>query len=236
MQLLQTIPPEQGGPIVANMMARIQERVDARQTVVAQMQEVARTQPSSPEIIALAARQLYLQENYLQASYLIDSFFRNRPVDVELWYLLGVCRAKMNGFDHFLSRWTEAPAGSGEAAWRELAKRLASEQAWNDARKVLEQHPMAEAPTVVEYALSEIALELGDPQWAASILNGAAQARPSEPEPWVRMTELAIAVGEPAAAQRFIGEAATRGAAESVLEGLRERAGLSDEPTRQIIR
>jgi len=180
-----------------------------------------------------------LQGKYLLASYLIETIFRKQSKDIELWYLLGACKAKMGGFDQFLNEWPEPPvAGAPIDPWHGLARRMAMQGDWRAAGLALARGQENLGVTVpIEYGLADIALEIDNVQQAVNLLNRAAEARPSDPEPWLRLCEVAIQFDQGATVTRFLGEARTRGASDAVLAEIRGRAGVAESrPTRTTIR
>lgn len=189
-------------------------------------------------ITFVVARQLFLQGNYLQSSYMIEATLRVVPQNAELWLLLGLNKAKIHAMDSFLAEWPQAPEGDWEdTGWRELARKCASNSAWDAALKVLEHEAGEnEGATLPLMAMAEIAGHLGAAQLVVSFLQQATEDYPNNPEPWIALAENVIASDQKGDAKRFIRQAASRGANEDLLADLNRRAGVDPSQTLKPIR
>ena len=226
------------GPSVSvdTMISQVQATRQVLQNFGVQLEAGARQNPGDPELVALRARQAFLQGSFLQSSYLVDQTFRARLPDMLLWTLQGLNRAQMGSFDRFIQDSDTLPMVEGdESAWFQMARRLFDVGLWFEAEKAL-NHEAALDETVQRplFSLADLAWQTGDSQRAGAFINRAAQENPTDPEPWLRLADLAIDASQLGTAHQFLTEAENRGASAETLSEKRALAGPVPEDSGRI--
>jgi tetratricopeptide (TPR) repeat protein len=173
--------------------------------------------PNSPEALRLRGQLLSVQGHDLQASYALDAAVRRNPQDSTAWLLLGLARARMDSAATFVREWPTAPPSPvpNTTPWRTLADSTAASGDWKSAIVYLQaaQASGELGNTALPIAAADIAVQERQPRQAEAFLQQAAEAAPTDPVPWLRLTDLAIEQGELARARAFYVKARERNAA-----------------------
>lgn len=180
-----------------------------------------------------------LRGKFLQAAYLLNVILKRDPENVQAWPLLGYARAAMDDTAGFLAEWGAARADNPDA-WKTLAARCAMGGEWDAALAYLSSETAGGGAVSPHMRLAEIALELRQGRRAFALLQQAAQVRPDDPAPWLRMCDLAISGKDQVRARQFLAEAEKRNASAEEIEKRRQAVGATPEealqPLRTIIR
>lgn len=228
------------GPRAEQELARLETQRTALERLQREAEELAATPAVDPISLRLfSVQQLILSGDYFRAAYLIESVFRERGPRLDVWYLLGLCKAKTGSIGQFLADWPEPPEGAeAGAAWAEVARRAVFENAWDAAVAIYEARLMPGQGAAGYVAVAELALSAGNTEQAAALLRRGAEAYPGDPAPWLRLCDLALDAGQMDSARQLYFEAADRNAPDDQLASRRERLGIQPgdrRPVRTII-
>ncbi|MBI2433809.1 MAG: tetratricopeptide repeat protein [Candidatus Hydrogenedentes bacterium] len=229
--------PESPLAATVQQLGRVAERM---QQLEQQAQEMLAKNPRDFQAAALRAESKLLRGDTLGAFYLLDRVLHRAPEQGTAWALMGAVRARMGSPEAFLREWGGQQASP--EAWRQLAQRTAGSGAWPAALSYLEyhaQHDPAAAPA--RLVLADIAVELQQPRIAEQYLHEAAEQRPEDPAPWLKLADIALAAKNTPEVQRLLGEAQKRNAPEEEIKKRSEAAGgvtpdAAAGPQRTIIR
>lgn len=203
-----------------------------------QAAELARANPLDPEILAMRATQMFVQDDFLAAAYLVEQVFRERAPDLNLWTILGMSKARLGGLSVFFEEWVAPPTvPGGGSPWLHLARNSAAAGQWDMAVSTV-QHASALGaltnPPLVE--LGDIAQGWKDLHRAEGLYRTAAQQSPTDPTPVLRLAELSIAAKHTQEISVWLSEAQRRGAPKDVIDDLRKQAGLEETDIRPPVR
>ena len=180
-----------------------------------QMIALERADPDSAAARAARSRVLCLRKEFQQAFYVIEQLLGEKgSEDVETWVSMGFVKAIMGECEEFLTEWPNpfVEPERRRSAWFELAKRCAELEQWDRALEYLQ---MEAAQADVPFALltmADVASALSDAARAEGYLRQAADSRPADPQPWLRLFDLALDQKKHTAAQGYLAEAKGRGA------------------------
>ena len=218
------IPVPEGESAVGEQIKSFGMRAEQLRSMIATYRELAQDESKSSEVQLLRGRILLTQQHNQRAAYVLENLLGSGEGDSDVWVLLGYAMAKLGTHGRFLDWWREPPAGdSEESPWMRLAGTCAAGAEWDAALAYLSASDMEGAP---EFALAEIAVSVGQPQVAMKTLYDAANKNQNDPEPWLRLCDLAWASKDTASATKFLYEAEKRGADEAALKRRREAMGI----------
>jgi tetratricopeptide (TPR) repeat protein len=194
-----------------------------------QVAQLSQVDPTSPQSIAARGQLLALQGYNLQASYLLETALESLPDHAVAWTMLGIAKAKMNAAQDFVEKHslTPSPPPGQTSTWRPLIAAVAADGLWDAAQTYAEAAAKAADPVFQEplQALADVAVELRQPQRAIELLQAAAEARPTDPVPWLRMIDAALMMNDLTAARTYYARAQERNAPAEELEKRRPRLG-----------
>lgn len=217
-------------------LAQTRRQIDAIAGQVAQLEgrvrELAQTDPESPELLLLQGRALLLQNQHMDAFYLLRQYAKAHPEDPTGWVWLGLAEARLGELESFLAEFPPPAAPEGvPAPTEQLAVLLASTGNWNGAEAVAKAGPVAgDAGRTVEMALAEMAVAMRDVERAESYWRQAAEKSPDAYAPWLLGADVALARGDAETARGHLAEAEKRGAPEDALKARRDRLPQSAPP------
>jgi tetratricopeptide (TPR) repeat protein len=188
---------------------------------------------ADPAAMKMRAQSLAMRGQSLQAAYVLDRLMRATPKDFSVWVLMGFVRARMKETDLFLKECAAPPPKPEDvkSAWIELGRACAGTGLWDAATAYLESEAaLAETGKPSLLALAEIAFEVRQPRRAYDYLKRATEVYPDNPEPWLRLCDLASGGKDASAATEYLAEAEKRGAAPDELAKRKTRLGISGEP------
>jgi tetratricopeptide (TPR) repeat protein len=202
------------------------------------MEEQAQAQlakdPKDAVGLRLHAQAQVFRGYYLRAGYLLEQLMRLDPSDPRLWVTMGFARAEIGTAEGFLREWPvpPAPPPGQESPWLQLARMCASAGGWDDAQFYLEKGVGHYDPLLRPmFALGELAVALHQPRRAQGFFRKAAEASPKDPEPWLRLCDLALETGDAAAVKSALDEAEKRGAKPEELSRRKARTGSATAGT-----
>ena len=227
---------------IEQLVAQIEVKQRAVLALQSRTAELERANPLDPELMAVRAMQLFIQEDFLGTAYLVEQAFREREPDLNLWTVLGMSKGRIGALGGFLREWETPPSREGvDSPWLHLVRTAAGTSLWDMALAVahhanaigsLNKEPLVE--------MGDIARSLNNTQRAGGYFQAAAQQSPTDPTPVLRLADMAIAAGQTQGIGALLTEAQGRGAPASDIDALRERAGLEKTdvkaPVRTIIR
>lgn len=216
-------------PSVQNALQSVDGMAQAVGALQQQVSTAIQRDPQGVDALRLRGQLMEVTGHNLQAAYLLDEALEKNPQDSNAWVLLGLARARMGSAATFVQEWPSAPpmAPAEPRPWRFLARNTAAAGYWDGAQTYLEAAGNAGelqgvSPAV---ALGEVAAELNQPQRAAQSFLKAAEAVPTDPAPWLRLTDLAIAANDIPSAQTYYIRARERNAAPEELAKREEKIG-----------
>ncbi len=180
--------------------------------------------------IAMAEGDL-LSGNGLRAFYWLALTLRRDETQTRAWELLGAIFSQHDHAEQFVSQWG-ALKTPGDPSWLRLARQAALFQAWDGARTFAAQFVTEKTPTAEEF-VAVFAMEMRRFSVARDWLEKATEARPDRYEPWLALTDIALAAQQAEEARQLLEEAQERNAPEEELEKRKARiqgdAPLPDE-------
>jgi predicted Zn-dependent protease len=198
--------------------------------------------PADPTGLKIRAQLLVLHGRHLEAAYVLDKLLRDKTQDFAVWILLGCVKARMRQTDQFCNEWPAPPPKPAEvqSPWTELARRCAVSGLWDAALGYLEcPAAVAENGPPPLLAVADIAVQFQQPRRAYDYVRRATETYPKSPDPWLKLTDIALTANDLASARQYLSEAESRGAPPDELakrkEKLGESAAAPSAPTRTII-
>jgi len=198
--------------------------------------------PSDAAGLKMRAQVYALRGHVLQAAYTLERLWREDQHDFDAWVLLSYVKAKMKEPDEFIKDYAPPPKPDGvKSVWMEAARASAIRGLWDAAKAYLESPGAAgEALPHALLSLGETALELRQAARAQDYFQQATVAYPNDPQPWLRLCDLAMAGKANEIAQRYLAEAKSRGADAGEIAKRQEKLGgaavAPAEPGHTIIR
>jgi predicted Zn-dependent protease len=187
---------------------------------------------SPADALAKEANAHLLRNEILPARYMLQQAYAKDVTNLKAWVQLGLLSLRARDVDRFLGEYGRSQA-TNDKLWIELAARSAEGGAWDEARTFLKYNAtLSTSATLPQYTLAEIADALKQPDRADAYLQDAAKARPTDPEPWLRLADRAIAAKQNDKAAAALAEAEKRGASPSALEERRKKGVAPAAPTR----
>ncbi len=200
----------------------------------AQAEEIQKSAPQSAALLVVQGQRNMMEGRVLSAFYMLQLAMAVDPNTPGAWTLLGLASARLEGAENFLAEWGAQQGGNWEA-WTQLATRCGASGVWNAAEAYIRYAaPRATPQALPEIALADIALALNQPNLAAGFLKTAQSAYPDRPESFLRLADMAFAVGDTSQARNLLREAEKRGATGAAVAALNEKLG-PQQPVREGI-
>lgn len=220
------------GPVQEQAQAALNELAKTLQSVNAVQQQsmaVIQGAPDSPDALRLRGQLLSSLGYNLEASYVLGAAIQRNPQDGNAWLFLGLTRARMNSAAAFVREWPVAPQSPlpNTTPWRLLAANTSSTGDWNSALVYLQAADRAGelAGLPLPVAAGDLAVQVGEPRQADAFYKQAAGAVPTDPLPWLRLTDLAISQKDLASARTYYVKARERNASPEDLAKRKEKIG-----------
>lgn len=227
-EFLSTLPAAASDTLLGQARARVQQTLAGQQDLLQRANQYAQADPNDPRVHELQARALLVQGMPLQAAYVLDEIQRTTgTLTPDQWELLGMARARLQGFDNFLAAWEQPPDGAPEDAWQTMAERLldsglvqAAAGAYGRVQGIADRQQQFAA-------LAEYAAANRGPAQVAAVWRAAAEHYPQWPQPWLALADIAANQNDVASAQRLIEEAEARGANAEDISSRRAKIGAN---------
>ncbi len=191
----------------------------------AQAEEIQRNAPQSAALLVVQAQRNLMEGRVLSAFYMLQLAMTVEPNNPGAWTLLGLTSARLEGAENFLAEWGGQQANNWDA-WTQLATRCGASGVWDAAEAYIRYAaPKVTPQALPEIALADIAMALNQPNLAAGFLKTAQTAYPDRPEAFLRLADMAFAVGDKSQARALLSEAEKRGATGAAVAALNEKLG-----------
>lgn len=211
------------------LLDRLQPTLQGLNGLQQQLNAAMQVDPNSADALRLRGQLLALTGKNVQAGYLLESALAKNPQDASAWITLGVARAAANSSESFIQEWGSAAPRTpdGTSPWIQLARGVAANGQWEAATAYLEAGKVHGDQAVAKplLVLAEVAVAINQPGRAAQYLQAAADADPLDPEPWLRLTDLALEAKDLASARIAFQKAQQRNASPEALESRRPKLG-----------
>ncbi|MCH7959583.1 MAG: hypothetical protein IID08_05610 [Candidatus Hydrogenedentes bacterium] len=223
--ILNTLDPVENAEFLSHFQPVVQGMLEGLSGMENRFTQLMISNPGDPRIVHVRAELLFLQGNYLRSSYLIESAFRQKIRNVDLWLVLGLDKAKMGIFDRFLLEHGDAPpAVGGDSAWIRLGRRCVTVNEWESALLALrKEEALQEGDFSAPLFLGDLAVDARNAERAMTYYGLAANENPNASIAIVKMFDIAAASNQPELAERLLADAERRGVAPEEIETMRSK-------------